>query len=69
MSDWRADPAWPDVDVVMPIRNEAAHLADALAAVRAQDYPGELRVIMAIGPSNDGTEAVAAELGLCRMKS
>ena len=61
-ADWRADPAWPDVDVVMPILNEAAHLGAALAAVREQAYPGRLRVIMAIGPSTDGTEAVAADL-------
>jgi succinoglycan biosynthesis protein ExoA len=62
VSDWRADPAWPAVDVVMPIRNEAAHLAEALAAIRAQNYPGELRILMAVGPSDDGTEAVAAQL-------
>ncbi len=62
MSDWRDDPAWPDVDVVMPIRNEAPHLEAALAAIRSQDYPGRVQVIMAIGPSDDGTEAVAAEL-------
>jgi succinoglycan biosynthesis protein ExoA len=61
-ADWRADPAWPDVDVVMPILNEAAHLKAALAAVREQAYPGRLLVIMAIGPSTDGTEAVAADL-------
>ena len=61
-ADWRADPEWPDVDVVMPILNEAAHLEAALAAVREQAYPGRLRVIMAIGPSTDGTEAVAADL-------
>lgn len=46
----------------MPILNEAAHLSAALAAVREQAYLGRLRVIMAIGPSNDGTEAVAAGL-------
>lgn len=62
MSDWRANPAWPDVDVVMPILNEAAHLPEALHAVRMQEYPGTVRVYMAIGPSNDGTESVAAEL-------
>ena len=59
---WRSDPSWPGVDVVMPILNEAAHLSAALAAVREQAYLGRLRVIMAIGPSNDGTEAVAAGL-------
>jgi succinoglycan biosynthesis protein ExoA len=61
-ADWRADPAWPDVDVVMPILNEAAHLGAALAAVREQAYPGRLRVVMAIGPSTDGTETVATDL-------
>jgi len=60
-------PRWPDVgrpdvDVVMPIRNEADHLAAAVAAVRSQDYPGNVRVFLGVGPSDDGTERVAAEL-------
>jgi succinoglycan biosynthesis protein ExoA len=62
VSDWRTDPGWPDVDVVMPIRNEAAHLSDALAAIGAQDYPGRIGVFMAVGPSDDGTDEVAAAL-------
>ena len=62
MSDWRTDPAWPDVDVVMPIRNEAAHLATAIGSVRAQDYPGSMRIILGVGPSTDGTEALAERL-------
>ncbi len=53
---------WPDVDVVMPIRNEADHLAAAVAAVRGQDYPGCVRIFLGVGPSDDGTEHVAAEL-------
>jgi succinoglycan biosynthesis protein ExoA len=53
---------WPDVDVVMPIRNEAAHLADAVDAVKAQDYAGVVRIFLAVGPSHDGTERIAAEL-------
>ena len=62
MSDWRTDPAWPDVDVVMPIRNEAAHLGMAIGSVRAQDYPGSMRIILGVGPSTDGTEALAEQL-------
>ena len=62
MSDWRNDPAWPDVDVVMPIRNEADHLAMAIASVRAQDYPGSMRIILGVGPSTDGTEALAESM-------
>jgi succinoglycan biosynthesis protein ExoA len=58
---WRDDPEWPDVDVVMPIRNEAPHLATALASVRAQAYPGRLRIVLGVGPSDDGTEAIAAQ--------
>jgi succinoglycan biosynthesis protein ExoA len=56
---WRDDPAWPDVDVVMPIRNEARHLATALSSVRAQVYPGRLRIVLGVGPSDDGTEDIA----------
>jgi len=62
VSEWREDTAWPDVDVVMPIRNEAAHLAIAVAAVRAQTYPGAMRVIMAVGPSGDATAEIAQSL-------
>lgn len=62
-ASWRDDPAWPDVwpdvDVVMPIRNEAPHLAAAIDSVRAQHYPGKLRIILGVGPSDDGTEALA----------
>ena len=53
---------WPDVDVVMPIRNEAAGLADAVGAVRAQDYAGRVRILLGVGPSDDGTERIAARL-------
>jgi succinoglycan biosynthesis protein ExoA len=53
---------WPDVDVVMPIRNEAEHLEAAVAAVRTQDYPGIVRVFLGVGPSDDDTEALAQKL-------
>lgn len=63
---WAAGPpdVWPDVDVVMPIRNEADHLEAAVAAVRCQDYPGRVRIFLGVGPSDDGTEHVAADLAL-----
>lgn len=60
--EWRTSSEWPDVDVVMPVRNEADHLAAAVEAVRAQRYPGRLRILIALAPSTDGTEAVAAEI-------
>ncbi len=59
---WRDDPGWPDVDVVIPVRDEAAHLAAAIDSVRAQGYPGRMRIVVAVAPSTDGTGALAAEL-------
>ncbi|MGB3684728.1 MAG: glycosyltransferase family 2 protein [Ornithinimicrobium sp.] len=52
---------WPGVSVVMPVRNEAGHLADSLASVFAQDYPGPVEVVLAIGSSTDGTREVAEQ--------
>jgi len=53
---------WPSVSVVMPIRNEADHLEAAVASVLAQEYPLPFDVCLAIGPSDDGTDAVAAAI-------
>lgn len=46
----------------MPILNEERHLAESVTAILGQDWPGELEVILALGPSGDRTDAVAAEL-------
>ncbi|MCA1782624.1 MAG: glycosyltransferase family 2 protein [Dermatophilaceae bacterium] len=54
--------AWPSVTVIIPVLNEARHLADAVAMVQRQDYPGELDVVLAVGPSDDGTEEIAARI-------
>lgn len=53
---------WPGVSVVMPVRNEAQHLIESLGSVLAQDYPGELEVVLAVGASSDDTRAVAQRL-------
>ena len=50
------------VSVVMPILDEEQHLADAVAAILAQDHPGEMEVILAVGPCTDRTPEVAASL-------
>lgn len=52
----------PAVSIVMPVRNEAGDLADAVDAVRAQTYPGDIEIILAVAPSCDGTERLAADL-------
>ena len=53
---------WPGVSVVMPVRNEERHLRAAVAMVVDQDYPGELEVLLAVGPSRDATHAIARRL-------
>jgi glycosyltransferase involved in cell wall biosynthesis len=46
----------------MPVLNEERHLATAVRRVLDQRYPGELEVILAIGPSEDRTREIADEL-------
>ncbi|WBQ04016.1 glycosyltransferase family 2 protein [Kribbella sp. CA-293567] len=54
--------SWPPVSVVMPVLNEERHLEEAVGRVLDQEYPGELEVVLAIGPSKDRTQAIAARL-------
>ena len=49
----------PSVSVVIPAFNEAAHLAGQLRALAAQDYEGEIEVLVADNGSTDGTPDVA----------
>lgn len=53
---------WPPVSVVMPVLNEERHLEEAVGRVLDQEYPGELEVVLAIGPGKDRTEEIAARL-------
>lgn len=46
----------------MPVLNEEHHLRAAVAHVLAQDYAGELELVMALGPSRDRTDEVAAAI-------
>jgi glycosyltransferase involved in cell wall biosynthesis len=52
----------PDLSVILPVLNEANHLAAAVRAILAQDYQGKFEVILAIGPSKDETLQIANEL-------
>ena len=52
----------PAVSVVMPILNEERHLEEAVAAVLGQDYAGPVEVVLALGPSRDRTDEIAAAL-------
>ena len=53
---------WPAVSVIMPVRDEERHLVQAVTRVLEQDYPGDIEVVLAIGPSIDRTVEVAKRL-------
>ncbi len=55
-------PDWPGVTVVMPVLNEERHLEAAVSGVLTQEYPGELEVVLAVGPSRDATRRIADQL-------
>jgi succinoglycan biosynthesis protein ExoA len=46
----------------MPVLNEERHLEAVIRRVLDQDYPGELEVIIAVGPSSDRTREIAVAL-------
>lgn len=50
------------VSVIIPVLDEERHLREAVAMVLAQDWPHELQVVLAVGPSQDRTEDIAADL-------
>lgn len=52
----------PPVTVMMPVRNEQHHLSKAVESVLAQNYPGQIEILLAIGPSIDQTDLVAKAL-------
>lgn len=47
---------------MLPIRDEAAHLRDAVSSILEQHYDGPFEVCLAVAPSADGTEQLAAEM-------
>ena len=54
--------ALPSVAVVIPVLNEERHLEEAVEAVLGQDYCGDTSVMLALGPSRDRTDEIAAAL-------
>ena len=49
----------PAVSVILTVVNESRHLSQAISSVLSSDYPGQIEVIVAIGPSRDDTRTVA----------
>jgi hopene-associated glycosyltransferase HpnB len=57
------DPAdWPAVVAIVPARNEAAYIEQALRSLLCQDYPGELAVVLIDDHSEDATGAIGRRL-------
>lgn len=56
------DDSLPGVSYVMPVLNEVEHVEAAVRSLLAQDYPGEVEVILALGPSIDGTNELIAAM-------
>jgi len=52
----------PAVAVVMPVLNEENYLEAAVLAILSQDYAGDIQVVLALGPSIDRTNDVAARI-------
>ncbi|MFN3232523.1 MAG: glycosyltransferase [Alphaproteobacteria bacterium] len=69
---WRADQRfpqardlteWPSITTLVPARNEATSIAACIRSLKAQDYPGPLRILAIDDSSNDGTADLAAKAG------
>ena len=54
--------ASPGISVILPVLNEQAHLEDSIRAILSQKYLGNIEVILALGPSRDLTNDIAAGL-------
>ncbi len=54
--------AMPGVSYVMPVLNEVDHIEAAVLSLVSQDYLGPFEVVLALGPSVDGTNRVVEEL-------
>jgi hypothetical protein len=52
----------PGVSYVVPVLNEAGYIESAVASILAQEYPGPTEVVLALGPSTDGTNEIVARL-------
>ncbi|MER6120310.1 glycosyltransferase family 2 protein [Streptomyces sp. A0642] len=50
------------VSVIMPVLNEERHLRNSVRHILEQEYDGEMEVVIALGPSTDRTDEIAAEL-------
>ena len=52
----------PKISVILPVLNESKYLEEAVKAILDQDFAGDIEIILAVGPSHDGTEDIASSL-------
>ena len=50
------------VSVILPVLNEERYLEATVSAITSQEYSGEIEIVLALGPSRDHTNDVAAKL-------
>jgi hopene-associated glycosyltransferase HpnB len=50
---------FPDVDIIVPARDEAETIPPVIASLLAQDYVGKFRVVLVDDNSTDGTASLA----------
>ena len=50
------------VSVILPILNEERDLNQCITAILQQDYPADIEIILALGPSTDKTTLIAEKL-------
>ena len=55
-------PDRPAVSIVMCVLDEERHVERAVRQALDQDYAGELELVVALGPSRDGTDEIVARL-------
>lgn len=53
---------FPAVTYVMPVLNESRYVERAIATILEQDYPGRKEIVIALGPSTDGTTELVTAL-------
>ncbi|HEV7950071.1 MAG TPA: glycosyltransferase family 2 protein [Glaciihabitans sp.] len=52
----------PGVSYVMPVLNEATYVEGAVRTILSQDYEGPQQLVLALGPSTDGTNQIVERL-------
>ena len=58
---------WPSVVAVVPARDEADVISRSIGSLVAQDYPGDLRIVLVDDQSTDGTGDLARALNSDRL--